>query len=491
VRGRGAWLAALAVALLTVAGCGSDTPAGPAGAEVAPASTELFLTLDTSFDSDQWSTARGLLEKFPDGDRAVAFFLDQLSSEGVDFESDVEPALGPETDVVGLDLFAEEPVFVGLTQPDDKQKFDELAQSSDEPVVAREIDGWTAFADNETALDRFEEERADGTLDGSEEFTATLGEVEAGALTRLYLSGPSLQEGLAARTELPDGALEALVPGGQIPSIAFALIAEENGARVEGAARLASDEEGGLVIEPFEAELPNELPAGATVYAGFRDLDRQLSALKEFFAQLNPQFDADLARIEAQLGVSLEEDVFPLLAGEGAFILRPGFVIPEVTLVTHVEDEQRAVETLDVLAAALRDQLPLRSVPQPTEIAGVEAKELMLAPPLALYYAAFDGKLVVTTSRDGIASLREDGDRLADDPDFRAALDDAGVPDETTGITYINVEAAVRNLVGLAEMGGAELPPELGPNLEPLQSLVFYGTKDGQTLRFTGFLSVD
>jgi hypothetical protein len=114
-----AFLATL-VLVVPLAGCGSDPPSGPAGAAIAPASSELFLTLDTSFDSDQWSTARELLDKFPDGDRAVAYFLDELGSERIDFESDVEPALGPETDVVGLDLFADEALVVGLTQPDDK-----------------------------------------------------------------------------------------------------------------------------------------------------------------------------------------------------------------------------------------------------------------------------------------------------------------------------------------------------------------------------------
>jgi Protein of unknown function (DUF3352) len=483
-------LPVLAAAVLS-AGCGSSEPSLPAAASVAPASSELFLTVDTSFDSDQWNAARALLEKFPDGDRAVSFFLDELSNEGIDVEGDLEPALGPETAIVGLDLFADEAVVVGLTQPEDEQKLRDLLEKSDEPVSLREIGGWTAFADSDAILDRFEDERANGTLDGSEDFATALGEVEADALARLYLSGAALQEVVNAEAALPPGALDVILPGGKIPSIALALRAEESGVRLEGAARLAGNGTSALFPEPFAAELPNELPAGAIVYVGFRDLDRQLGAIKEFFAQVNPEFDADVARIEAQLGLSLEEDVFPLFAGEGAFVVRPGFVIPELTLVTHVEDEEHAVETLDRLAAALAEYLPVRAVPQPTEIAGVEAKELMLAPPFALYYAAFDGRLVLTTSRDGIASLREEGDRLADDSDFRSALDAAGVPDETTGTAYVNVKEAVRNLLGLAEMGGAELPPELAPNLEPLQGLVVYGAKDGQTVRFTAFLAVD
>jgi hypothetical protein len=40
-------------------------------------------------------------------------------------------------------------------------------------------------------------------------------------------------------------------------------------------------------------------------------------------------------------------------------------------------------------------------------------------------------------------------------------------------------------------MGGATLPSELQANLEPLRQLVFYGSKDGSTLKFAGFLAVD
>jgi hypothetical protein len=458
---------------------------------VAPASSELFLTVDTGFDSDQWRTARGLLDRFPDGDRAVQYFLDELSAEGIDFAADLEPALGPETAVVGFDLFGDAPVVVGLTQPDDEAKLEELAETSDEPAVLREIDGWTAFADSDEVLDRFEEARAQGTLEDSEDFRSALGEVEAEALGRLYLSGAALQAGLEAETDLPPGALDTLLPGGEIPSIAAALRAEEGGVRLEGAARLAAEGESALFVEPYAAELPNELPAGAIIYFSFRDLDRQLAAMKEFFAQVDPQVDADLARIEAQFGLSLEEDIFPLFAGEGAFVVRPGFVVPELTLVTHVEDEQHAMETLDQLAEALGRYAPFPVAPRTTEIAGVEAREVPISPPFALYYAAFDGRLVVTSSRDGIASLREEGDRLADDAEFQAALDAAGVPDETTGMAYVNIREVVTNFLGLAEMSGAPLPPELAPNLEPLQSLVFYGTKDGQTVRFTGFLAVE
>ena len=51
---------------------------------------------------------------------------------------------------------------------------------------------------------------------------------------------------------------------------------------------------------------------------------------------------------------------------------------------------------------------------KPRRIAGVDATTLRLSPALALTYAAFDDKLVVSTSPAGIRQLRAAGDSLAD-----------------------------------------------------------------------------
>ena len=481
---------ALLLSVLPIVGCGSSTASGPAGASVAPASSELFLTVDTSFESDQWQGVLKLLSKFPDGDKGLDFLFKELSDQGIDFERDVRPALGPETDIVGLDLSGERQ-FVGLTKPEDAQKLKDLLAKSDEPVVTREIEGWTAFADSEATLDRFQQERTEGTLAGSADFNDAFREVGDPALARLYLNGAALQESLQSEESLPPGALATLLPGGKVPSIALSVEADENGVRLQGAAKLAGDH-GGLVAEPFKAELPSRVPAGAVVYMGFNDLESQLSALKEFLAQVRPDFDRDLARVEAELGLSLEADVFPLFSGESALYIRPGLLIPEVTLVTQVDDENMALGTMEKLISELRTRVGLVEPSEKVEIAGVPVVESRVkGAPVSIYYAAFDGQLVVTTSRDGIAALREDDNRLADDPDFRDALEAADVPDETTGFAYVNLKDAVANLLGFAEMGGATLPPELRANLEPLQHLVFYGSKDGRTLKFAGFLAVD
>jgi hypothetical protein len=323
-------------------------------------------------------------------------------------------------------------------------------------------------------LDKFQSARADGTLATSSDFQDSMDEIDGDAVAKLYVNGAALQ----AAGPLPIA----------IQRFALAVRAEGEGVRVDGGAQLAENWSG-FGSEPFKAELPNEVPAGALVYLDFNDLGSALKQFRDAFAQANPAIDGDLARLEHELGVSLDEDVFPLFAGETALYVRPGLFVPEVTLVTQVDDEQAALSTAGKLVEALRIYGLDTQSPRITTIDGVQATELPLAVPVSLYYAAFDGHLVVTTSRDGIAELRNDDDRLADDPDFKRALDEAGVPDETTGFGYVDLQAALGYVLGF--MGGEGASPQVRANLEPLDHLVFYGTKDGRTVRFAGFLAVD
>jgi hypothetical protein len=480
------FLTVLIVTVLALAaGCGEQTGAsGPAGASIAPASAAVFVSICTDSGSEQWQQAEDLIAKFPDGKRAIDSILSELSGKGLDFHQDVEPALGPETDIVGLELSGDGE-FVGLTQPEDGQKLKDVLAQVDTRMVTREVDGWTAFSDSASALDHFQSARESGTLEGSSDYQDAVSQVNEDALALVFVNGSALQKELPANEGVPPEALDSVF-GGKVPSMAISLAAEDKGAKVEGAA-LLTDENLPVAPENFKAELPDEVPGGALVYVGFNNLEQALSAYRDALAEADPDVDRDIARVEAEVGISLEEDVFPLFAGEAALYVRPGFLIPEVTLVTHVDDEQAAVGTVDKIFEALAEYLPAAQHVNEVQIDGIDAKEVAVSPPVSVYYAAFDGHLVVTTSRDGIAQLRQDGDRLADDSAFNDALEQAGMPDETAGFAYVNLHDAipyVLNYVGT-------VPDEVRRNIEPLETLVLYSSKDGHTLKFAGFLGVD
>jgi Protein of unknown function (DUF3352) len=467
-------LVPLLVALvLPVAGCGGGSSPGAAGASVAPAASQVFVSVDTSFDSSDWE-AGSLLGRFPDGDHGVELLLGKLGGQGVDFEADVKPALGPETDFVALDVAGEGKV-VGLTQPDDKAKLDELLAKSDEPLVSREIDGWVAFSDTEANLEEFERLRGDGTLDGDSAYQKVSGEVADDGIAQIFVAGSAL-----GSTPL------AGLFGSDAPSVAFSLDPQEDGIHLEGAASPAS---GDLFPDEFSAELPGQVPGGSFVYLGASDLERQLGTLRDVLAEVAPEIERDIGRAEAEIGVSLDEDVLPLFSAESALYLRPGFPIPEGTIVTQVDDEQGSVAVIDKLTHEVSEYYGTAEL-QSVDIDGVEAKELAVNPLFSLFYAAFDGKLVITTSRQGIADLKADGDRLMDDEAFKDATEAAGMPSETTGFLYIDLDQALPTVFGLMGFGGQATPDSLERNLEPLQSLVLYGERDGDVARLVGLLSI-
>ena len=120
----------------------------------------------------------------------------------------------------------------------------------------------------------------------------------------------------------------------------------------------------------------------------------------------------------------------------------------------------------------------------------MQAKELAVNQFFSVFYAAFDGKLVITTSREGITDLRADDGRLADDEAFKDATEAAGMPDETTGFLYVDLDQALPVLSGLMGFSGQATPDWLDRNLEPLQSLVLYGERDGDVARLVGLLSI-
>lgn len=485
----------LVVTALLSTACGGDDAVGGA-AEIVPADVAVFVSADTDFDGDQWQTAEELVRKFPDGPRALQQLLSELEEdENVSFEQDVKPALGPEVAVVVLEIPEGdgEPPFVVLTQPEDEGKLRELLTRSEDPVVIDQVAGWTIVSDSQASIDAFKSARGDGTLAGSEDYREATEGLDEEALGRVYVSGQALQEVAEREPDYSAGTLKAMLPGGQFPSFALVLQARDDGVRLDGNARFAGElVEGGFASAPYEAKLPETVPAGVLFYLSFSDLEGQLSKLRDAFAGLEPDVERQLGQVEAMLGVSLEEDVAPLFANEGAFYVRRGALIPEVTLLLEVDDEARALETVDKLVEGLGRFAPV-GTPRPVEIAGVQARELVLQDaPVALVYAAFDGKLVLTTSREGIAALREDGDRLAGEDAFEEAKERADVPEETSGFGYVNLQEIISLALGLGEaVAGAETPSELRPNLEPLRQLVFYQTAEGDRATFSAFLGID
>jgi Protein of unknown function (DUF3352) len=486
-------LLAVAVLLASLAGCGGSAQPGAGAALVVPAGVPVFVSVDTDFDGDQWSQVEELVRRFPAGGKALDDLIaDFEAQEGLSFEEDLKPALGPETAFVVLEFDPADgqPPFVVLTQPRDPAKLQEVLEKAKDPGVSEQFEGWTLLAETQESLDRFKEAAAGGDkLADSDSWSRAMDGLPEDGVGSAFFDAEALRGALESDPQAQEQ-LELFFPGGKLPAVGAVLRAEGDGARLEGKVAFEERPEG-LWSPGYAAQLPEEVPDGVLFYASFNDLEQQFSQLRDVLAGSNPEFDRQLAQAEAFLGVSLEEDVAPLFAGEGALYARRGGLIPEFTLLLEVEDEQQAVETVDDIVAAVGGFEPRVGEPRETEIAGVPAKEIAFGDaPFSLLYAAFDGRFVLTTSREGIADLREEGDRFADSEAFASAKELAGMPDETVGFLYADLQEIIPYILGVAGLSEGTVPEEVEANLEPLEQLIVYGSEEDNSLRFAAFLGI-
>lgn len=485
-------LRALAVTLVTglavvAAGCGGSSSSA-AGAEVAPASAPVFISVNTDFEGDQIATFRTLLDKFPGSDGLLRMALAELEQDDVDFEQDVKPALGPELDIVVLELGqgadAPDPEVVALLQPGDPAKLDALLEkdTGGTPTVKEEVDGWTVLADSQASIDRFKEMRSSGgTLSDSGGFADAMEGLPDDALARAYVNTDAIVD--AYRVAEPVGGAQAfdqLFPNG-VPSAGATVSAEEGGLRFQATGKTTQP------TDTFEASLPDELPAGALAYVGFDNLAKGVRESLNSAGEANQQFDQQLGQIELVLGLSLDRDVLPLFEQEGAIAVYPaasGSDTPGIQLVMKVDDPEQAVGTIDKLLARAAQFAPGIPTPQSIDIGGVKAKTVEYEG-TTIIYAGFDGKLVITNAADTIEAMQGGGEKLSDDETYSSARESTDVPGETSGILYVNLNTALDLAQSLTRQS-----PQVQENVEPLDSFLLYSTADDDRVTVSGFLAI-
>jgi hypothetical protein len=148
--------------------------------------------------------------------------------------------------------------------------------------------------------------------------------------------------------------------------------------------------------------------------------------------------------LQRRTGVNLRRDVLPLLQGEVALWLTPAVPAPMLSLIAATDDEAATREALAKLQIPLARLLAPPSARAPAIPAwqerdlggGVQAFQLRLAPGAELDYGVFKGKLVVSTSLNGIRAVKEGGKSLPDDGSFQTTLGDR--PDQVTSLVFLN-----------------------------------------------------
>jgi hypothetical protein len=422
-------LAAVVGAVL-LAGCGGTgkTGASAAAAGLAPADAKGYAELDTSLDSNQWKQAQALLDRFPKRPQLVDELNEQLREHQLDWERDVDPALGDRLVLVWLGKTPADAVV--LTQPDDDAKFEALVREAadGEPVVFGEVDGWRAAAESQSAIDALA--AGGGSLEDDDAFQTALAKLPEDRLGFGWARGDALPE---ERAKL------------NFAWVAGALEARDDGA----AATIVTSVSQGSAGSVYESKLVDLAPADALAFLSFDGASLRANT-------------AAVGDLPSVLGGPVKE-LLAQVQGEGALWVRPGLGVPQVTLVADVEDPGAA---------------------------GTALRELLARVPLGVKVGVVEGKLVATNASSPEAALQAGGDTLGDSPDFQEAAKVAGMPDTTSGFLFVNVADALP-LLSLAGLAGAEIPKELIENLRPIRSIVAWGEPEGSTSANTIFVHIE
>lgn len=462
-------LLALAGVLLT--GCAGaksgETGQIPESASLAPADALAYVTALTDEHSDQWKTAASLLARIPglqDGVSGLA--AESLGKNGVDWTNDVRPALGPELVVVAT--ADREPIF--LVRPESPAKLDALLAKSDTTYVRGNVDGWETLAQSQAALDGYRSALRSGTLDDVTRFRQGFEALPAESVVRAWVDLSRLSKELGAVAEQAQGidlGLDWLSAG---------LTAKDDGVLLTVGMPTPGD--GDTRYEPV---LFGRIPADAVAAVSFGGTEKALDRV-----QGNVDVEGAAKQIERFTGIPLGRLV-DSLSGEGAFYVRKGAKVPEVTLVLAPPDPDKTWSTLDELARKLAAQAKARitvSTEDGREVHRVTYDDVTVS------FARLDRDAVIVTSgSDGIRAFASDGPKLVDSDGYTRAAESVGTTpgDRTRGFVYVDLDG----ILPLLEATGTDVPQEARDALSALDSFVLQGTGESDVTQVQGFVRLN
>ena len=464
--------AILGALALVVAGCAGETAetgAVPQSANLAPKDALGYVTIVTDEGSDQWQRADRLLSLFPDARESVVSEIEQeLSNEGLTWEKDIAPALGPETVVVVL---RGEKVVV-LTKPDAAAALQALLRTSDTPLVSETVSGWTAVTETKQQLDAYRASLAQGTLDAVETFRDSMTALPADAIARGWVDLRSVTQEVAKAFEAVEQAKDI-----EVEDLAAAVSAEQDGVLLSLGVRGPDD----LGTTSYEPKLLDRVPADAVLALSFGGTQDVLDKVER-----NLDLEGISGAIDDAIGLSFDR-VLDALSGEGALYVRDGGGdIPELTLVLRPPDADETWSSIEDAARSIADDAGGR-VETGTE-SGRTVNRLVLDQLTVVFTRVDSDVILVSTGATAVDGYLGDGPKLQDESTFRSAAERVDLGDRTNGFLYVDLDGLIPFVEELA--GPDDVPAEAREVLSSLDSVIFQTDADGGTVRFSGFLRI-
>lgn len=477
-----AGLAVLVVAVLLLRSCGGDSPPAEGAARFVPARVLAWVHVSTDRGRDGVQRAVGLAKRFPSYGRLQDRLLARLASgaQPVRYERDLAPWLGGEVGLALLDTTGQTAGTLIVAAVADRAKADaylrRAGQSSTATyrgvvirrfgTVASTITGGYLLIGQESVLRSVIDSRhgqgktlaADGT------YRRAMRGLPAGRAADAYLT--------------PGGVRRLLQPQGGVLGVAGVLL-DQPALAGAGVALTAQGGDARLTVHSirdprlargrpptfgsFTPSLTGAVPKNVMAYVGISQLDKAARRILSISAATGAAGARiqQLLRTRAQdfsrrTGVNVERDVLPLFRGEVALSLTASLPSPYLTVIARTSDEARTRTALGKLQAPLV-QLFLPQTAQPGQAptfaerdigGGVQAFSLDLAPGVQINYAVFDGKLVISTSLEGVRAVKRGRGSLTDNGSYQATL--GSHPKRVTSLVFLDFS----QLLGLGERTG-------------------------------------
>lgn len=281
----------------------------------------------------------------------------------------------------------------------------------------------------------------------------------------VYVSRAGIRALLAGRVG-PAAQLETFVDYGASSGLAAGVIAEDDGLEIELVSRLdpklaKKSPSFFSGLPAFEPDLADEAGERAIGYVGVGEVGPTVAELLE---RAGPEAEglagslrALATQLETEAGVNPLRDLLPTLGGQAALVAEPTDGRPFASLIVEDVDEDEAAQALarlqGPLLRATRSGADGGQVPrfEETDVDGVTVRSVQLSPVVNLAYALFDGKLVISTSPDGIEQVRSDSEGLADSDVYRTGTEQ--LPNEVSALVFLNLDELFGQVegIGLAE----------------------------------------
>jgi hypothetical protein len=515
VRTRAFLLAVLASTVLA-AGCGNAGSSGSgsgAAQDAVPADALFYADVNLDRGSDAWKQFAAVGQRFPGWQHLVDQIANGFNSGGssttnvsldagptTTFKDDIEPWLGGSAAVAVTSVDATAGtagwlVFVASTD-DSKAKAALLkdgatadgsyagyslyrsSNGNDEAAVG---DGAVLLgADTGTLHDSIDvrDGKAD-SLSTNDAFTSAMAKLPSESLVRGYVNTQKLSQlvGFAALGGIGSSSsgsaqVQKLASSlNSLDSLTFAAWASQDGYHLSLRTTLKPGADSSLFTGQAQpSTLAPLVPDDAFAFLAFANYG---DYLKQALDSGAPGMAQQLQLFEQQTGLSVNNDLIPLLSGQELFYAAPGVPV-RAALLLKPDDPQAAAATMHKIAALLVKSLPGATL-QP--LASGDGEQISLSNGLAVTWRLTASGLIAVGNDQAAGDAPSSS--LLSSAAYKDLLSRAGVPSGAAVPLYFN-------LSGLLKL----LPLSADPNLQHIGSVLAWSSHDGNDYSSDLFVQV-